>query len=83
MSAVLNSAARHSIRSLTPIAGLTSAIRGYALLPVSTAMTALAGFASVPVLTPLAAFFVLLAPAVVAMVTKPLRHLAQMQPAAV
>ncbi|KWB43433.1 MFS transporter [Burkholderia ubonensis] len=65
------------------IAGLTSAILGCALLLVSSAMMGLAGFVSVQVLTPLAVFFVILALTVVAMVTKLLRHLAQMQPAAV
>ncbi|MGU7778791.1 multidrug effflux MFS transporter [Burkholderia sp. PU8-34] len=70
--------------SLFPhIAGLTSAILGCALLLVSSAMMGLAGFVSVQVLTPLAAFFVILALTVVAMVTKLLRHLAQMQPEAV
>ncbi|MGU7770705.1 multidrug effflux MFS transporter [Burkholderia sp. MR1-5-21] len=67
--------------SLFPhIAGLTSAILGCALLLVSSAMMGLAGFVSVQVLTPLAVFFVILALTVVAMVTKLLRHLAQMQP---
>ncbi|KVP46656.1 multidrug effflux MFS transporter [Burkholderia ubonensis] len=65
------------------IAGLTSAILGCALLLVSSAMMGLAGFVSVQVLTPLAVFFVILALTVVAMVAKLLRHLAQMQPAAV
>ncbi|MFA8326449.1 multidrug effflux MFS transporter [Burkholderia ubonensis] len=70
--------------SLFPhIAGLTSAILGCALLLVSSAMMGLAGFVSVQVLTPLAVFFVILALTVVAMVAKLLRHLAQMQPAAV
>ncbi|WP_431824952.1 multidrug effflux MFS transporter [Burkholderia sp. F1] len=70
--------------SLFPhIAGLTSAILGCALLLVSSAMMGLAGFVSVQVLTPLAVFFVILALTVVVMVTKLLRHLAQMQPAAV
>jgi Bcr/CflA subfamily drug resistance transporter len=70
--------------SLFPhIAGLTSAILGCALLLVSSTMMALAGFVSVQILTPLATFFVILAFAVVAMVTKLLRHLAQVQPDAV
>jgi DHA1 family 2-module integral membrane pump EmrD-like MFS transporter len=70
--------------SLFPhIAGLTSAILGCALLLVSSAMMGLAGFVSVQVLTPLAVFFVILALTVVVMVTKLLRHLAQVQPAAV
>jgi Bcr/CflA subfamily drug resistance transporter len=70
--------------SLFPhIAGLTSAILGCALLLVSSAMMGLAGFVSVQVLTPLAVFFVILALTVVAMVTKLLRHLAQLQPKAV
>ncbi|KUZ70557.1 multidrug effflux MFS transporter [Burkholderia ubonensis] len=70
--------------SLFPhIAGLTSAILGCALLLVSSAMMGLAGFVSVQVLTPLAVFFVILTLTVVAMVAKLLRHLAQMQPAAV
>jgi DHA1 family 2-module integral membrane pump EmrD-like MFS transporter len=67
--------------SLFPhIAGLTSAILGCALLLVSSAMMGLAGFLSVQVLTPLAVFFVILAFGVVGMVTKLLRHLAQLQP---
>jgi Bcr/CflA subfamily drug resistance transporter len=67
--------------SLFPhIAGLTSAILGCALLLVSSAMMGLAGFVSVQVLTPLAVFFVVLAVTVVGMVTKLLRHLAQLQP---
>jgi DHA1 family 2-module integral membrane pump EmrD-like MFS transporter len=66
--------------SLFPhIAGLTSAILGCALLLVSSAMMGLAGFVSVQVLTPLAVFFVMLALTVVVMVTKLLRHLAQLQ----
>lgn len=69
--------------SLFPhIAGLTSAILGCALLLVSSAMMGLAGFVSVQVLTPLALFFVVLAFVVVVMVTKLLRHLEQVQPAA-
>jgi DHA1 family 2-module integral membrane pump EmrD-like MFS transporter len=69
--------------SLFPhIAGLTSAILGCALLMVSSAMMGLAGFVSVQVLTPLAVFFVILALAVVGMVTKLLRHLAQLPPEA-
>lgn len=62
------------------IAGLTSAILGCALLLVSSATMGLAGFLSVQVLTPLAVFFVILAFGVVWMVTKLLRHLAQLQP---
>ncbi|MGF7136994.1 Bcr/CflA subfamily drug resistance transporter [Paraburkholderia sp. EB58] len=70
--------------SLFPhIAGLTSAILGCALLLVSSAMMGLAGFVSVQVLTPLAVFFVILALIVVGMVTKLLRHLAQLQSEAV
>jgi DHA1 family 2-module integral membrane pump EmrD-like MFS transporter len=70
--------------SLFPhIAGLTSAILGCALLLVSSAMMGLAGFVSIQVLTPLAGFFVILALTVVGMVTKLLRHLAQLQPEAV
>lgn len=66
--------------SLFPhIAGLTSAILGCALLLVSSAMMGLAGFVSVQVLTPLAVFFVMLALTVVVMVTKLLRHLAQLE----
>lgn len=66
--------------SLFPhIAGLTSAILGCALLLVSAAMMALAGFVSVTSLTPLAVFFVIVAFTVVAMVTKLLRHLTQLQ----
>jgi len=64
--------------SLFPhIAGLTSAILGCALLLVSSAMMGLAGFVSVHTLLPLAVFFVILACAVVVMVTKLLRHLSQ------
>jgi Bcr/CflA subfamily drug resistance transporter len=70
--------------SLFPhIAGLTSSILGCALLLVSSAMMALAGFVSIQILAPLAAFFVVLAFTVVWMVNKLLRHLAQLQPAAV
>lgn len=66
--------------SLFPhIAGLTSAILGCALLLVSSAMMGLAGFVSVRHLLPLAVFFVILAMTVVAMVTKLLRHLSQVQ----
>jgi len=66
--------------SLFPhIAGLTSAILGCALLLVSSLMMGLAGFVSVQTLTPLAVFFVILALTVVVMVTKLLRHLAQLQ----
>jgi len=61
--------------SLFPhIAGLTSAILGFALLLVSAAMMALAGFVSVHTLTPLAVFYVVLAVVVLAMVSKFLRH---------
>jgi len=68
--------------SLFPhIAGLTSAILGCALLLVSSAMMGLAGFVSVQILTPLALFFVVLAFVVVVMVTKLLRHLAEVPPA--
>jgi hypothetical protein len=66
--------------SLFPhIAGLTAAILGCALLLVSAAMMGLAGFVSIHVLTLLALFFVILAFTVVVMVTKLLRHLAQLQ----
>jgi MFS family permease len=66
--------------SLFPeVAGLTSAILGCALLLVSSAMMALAGFVSVQILTPLAVFFVVLALTVVMMVSKLLRHLAQLE----
>lgn len=69
--------------SLFPhIAGLTSAILGCALLLVSSATMGLVGFLSVQILAPLAVFFVILAFGVVAMVTKLLRHLAQVPPAA-
>lgn len=69
--------------SLFPhIAGLTSAILGCALLLVSAAMMSLAGFVSVQILAPLALFFVVLALVVVLMVSKLLRHLAQVQPVA-
>ncbi len=66
--------------SLFPhIAGLTAAILGCSLLLVSSVMMGLAGFVSVQILTPLAAFFVILAFTVVAMVTLLLRHLEQSQ----
>jgi len=66
--------------SLFPnIAGLTAAILGCALLLVSSAMMALAGFVSIHVLEPLAVFFVILAGMVAVMVTKLLRHLAQVE----
>jgi DHA1 family 2-module integral membrane pump EmrD-like MFS transporter len=66
--------------SLFPhIAGLTSAILGCALLLVSSAMMGFAGFVSVHTLLPLAVFFVILACAVVVMVTKLLRHLSQVE----
>lgn len=66
--------------SLFPhIAGLTSAILGFALMLVSAAMMGLAGFVSVQVLTPLAIFFVILAFTVVVMTTKLLQHLAQLE----
>jgi DHA1 family 2-module integral membrane pump EmrD-like MFS transporter len=69
--------------SLFPhIAGLTSAILGCALLLVSSAMMGLAGFLPLHELTPLAVFFVLLAFAVVLMVTLLLRHLEQSRTAA-
>jgi len=69
--------------SLFPhIAGLTSAILGCALLLVSSATMGLVGFLSVQILAPLAVFFVILAFGVVAMVTKLLRHLAQLPPVA-
>ncbi|RAM62801.1 multidrug effflux MFS transporter [Herbaspirillum rubrisubalbicans] len=57
------------------IAGLTSAILGFALLLVSSAMMGLAGFVSIHSLTPLAVFFCIVALTVVAMVSKLLRHL--------
>ncbi|CAM2155777.1 MFS transporter, DHA1 family, multidrug resistance protein [Pararobbsia alpina] len=66
--------------SLFPhIAGLTSAILGCALLLVSSVVMALAGFVSVQILTPLAVFFVILALAVVVVVTKLLKHLAEVE----
>ena len=66
--------------SLFPhIAGLTSAILGCALLLVSAVVMALAGFVSVQTLTPLAGFFVIVALMVVWMVTKLLKHLAQVE----
>jgi MFS family permease len=69
--------------SLFPhIAGLTSAILGCALLLVSSAMMGFAGFVSIQSLAPLALFFVILSLIVAAMVTKLLRHLAQMEAAA-
>ncbi|MBP0597373.1 multidrug effflux MFS transporter [Herbaspirillum sp. LeCh32-8] len=63
------------------IAGLTSAILGFALLLVSSAMMALAGFVSIHSLTPLAVFFVIIGATVILMVGKLLQHL--QQPAAI
>jgi DHA1 family 2-module integral membrane pump EmrD-like MFS transporter len=57
------------------IAGLTSAILGFALLLVSSATMGLAGFVSIHSLTPLAIFYVLVGFTVIAMVGKLLHHL--------
>lgn len=59
------------------IAGLTSAILGFALLLVSAAMMGLAGFVSIHSLTPLAVFFCIVGLTVIAMVGKLLHHLQQ------
>jgi DHA1 family 2-module integral membrane pump EmrD-like MFS transporter len=64
--------------SLFPhVAGLTSAILGFALLLVSSAMMGLAGFVSIHTLTPMAAFFVVVGLTIIVMVGKLLRHEAQ------
>lgn len=57
------------------IAGLTSAILGFALLLVSAGMMALAGFVSIHSLAPLAVFFCIVGLTVIAMVGKLLQHL--------
>jgi Bcr/CflA subfamily drug resistance transporter len=57
------------------IAGLTSAILGFALLLVSSLMMGLAGFVPFHSLTPMAIFFVILGLTVVSMVGKLLHHL--------
>ncbi|MCA1326114.1 multidrug effflux MFS transporter [Herbaspirillum sp. alder98] len=57
------------------IAGLTSAILGFALVMVSSAMMGLAGFVSITSLTPLAVFYVIVGLVVIAMVRKLLFHL--------
>ncbi|WP_443113899.1 multidrug effflux MFS transporter [Herbaspirillum seropedicae] len=57
------------------IAGLTSAILGFALLLVSAAMMGLAGFVSIHSLTPLAGFFCVVGLTVIVMVGKLLHHL--------
>ncbi|MQQ99072.1 multidrug effflux MFS transporter [Glaciimonas soli] len=57
------------------IAGLTSAILGFALLLVSSAMMGLAGFVSIHSLTPMAIFFVIVGLTVIIMVSKLLQHL--------
>ena len=57
------------------IAGLTSAILGFALLLVSSGMMGLAGFVSIHSLTPLAVFFCIVGLTVIAMVGKLLQHL--------
>lgn len=59
------------------IAGLTSAILGFALLVVSSVMMGLAGFVSIDRLTPLAVFFVILAFTVVLMIRKLLHYLGE------
>ena len=63
------------------IAGLTSAILGFALLLVSSGMMGLAGFVSIHSLTPLAVFFCIVSLTVILMVSKLLQHL-QVPPAA-
>ncbi|EJN08902.1 multidrug effflux MFS transporter [Herbaspirillum sp. YR522] len=62
------------------IAGLTSAILGFALVMVSSAMMGLAGFVSINSLTPLAVFYVVVGLVVIAMVRKLLFHLNQPAP---
>ncbi|RFB69949.1 MULTISPECIES: multidrug effflux MFS transporter [unclassified Herbaspirillum] len=57
------------------IAGLTSAILGFALLLVSSLMMGLAGFVPFHSLTPMAIFFVVVGLTVVSMVGKLLHHL--------
>jgi len=57
------------------IAGLTSAILGFALLLVSSVMMGLAGFVPFHSLTPMAIFFVIVGLTVVSMVGKLLHHL--------
>lgn len=57
------------------IAGLTSAILGFALLLVSSGMMGLAGFVSIQSLTPLAVFFCIVGLTVIAMIGKLLQHL--------
>jgi DHA1 family 2-module integral membrane pump EmrD-like MFS transporter len=57
------------------IAGLTSAILGFALLLVSSLMMGLAGFVPFHSLTPMAIFFVIVGLTVVSMVGKLLHHL--------
>jgi len=62
------------------IAGLTSAILGFALVMVSSAMMGLAGFVSITSLTPLALFYVIVGLVVIGMVRKLLFHLKQPAP---
>ncbi len=57
------------------IAGLTSAILGFALLVVASLMMGLAGFVSIHSLTPLAVFFVVLGLTTIWMIGNLLRHL--------
>lgn len=57
------------------IAGLTSAILGFALLLVSSLMMGLAGFVPFHSLTPMAIFFVIVGLTVISMVGKLLHHL--------
>lgn len=59
------------------IAGLTSAILGFALLLVSSAMMGLAGFVSIHSLTPMAVFFVIVGLTMIRVVSKLLHHLEQ------
>ena len=63
------------------IAGLTSAILGFALIMVSSGMMGLAGFVSITSLTPLAVFYVIVGLVVIGMVRKLLFHLNQPVPA--
>jgi hypothetical protein len=59
------------------IAGLTSAILGFALLIVSSVLMGLAGFVSIQSLTPMAIFFLIVGLTIIGMVNKLLHHLEQ------
>jgi len=59
------------------IAGLTSAVLGFALILVSSVMMGLAGFLSIHSLIPMAVFFVIVGLTVIVMVGKLLKHLGQ------